>query len=115
MSWYKVLFYFHPLGECPTVAQLEYLVVHEGRVIKIITEVAARWEKMARRLNFNEGEVEILQRNHAGDVESACTDLFYRWLNGNHRQPVTWQIVVECLRDIDLNVAAHDLNTILVD
>jgi len=93
-------------------------VTHDGRVIKIVTEVAGRWERMARRLNFTEGEVEILQRRHASDVESACTDLFQRWLNpitGNHRQPVTWQTIVECLREIDLNVAAEDLNAILVD
>ena len=97
------------------MAQLEHLMTHDGKVITIVTEVAGRWERMARRLNLTEGEVEILQRRHASDVESACTDLFQRWLKGNHRQPVTWQTVVECLTEIDLNVAAEDLNAILVD
>ena len=103
------------LDEQPTMAQLEHLVAHDGRVIKIVTEVAGRWEKMARRLNFTEAEIEILQRNHISDVESACSGVFQRWLDGKHRLPVTWHTVVECLREVDLNVAAEDLNTILVD
>lgn len=106
---------FYLVAEHPTLAHLEYLVAKGGRVLKIVTEVAGRWEKMARSLNFTEGEIEIIQRNHPGDVESACSDVFKRWLERKHRHPVTWQTVVECLREVDLNVVAKDLNATLVD
>jgi len=97
------------------VAQLEQLRTHDGRVIKIVTEVAGNcsWEQMARRLNFKEPEVNIICKNHPSDVVSACTDMFGQWLAGNHRQPVTWQTVVDCLRELDLKVVANDLENIL--
>ena len=95
------------------MVQLEKLKTHDGRVIKIVTEVAGNWEQMARRLGFKEPEVKIIHKNHPNDVESACTDMFERWLAGEHRQPVTWQTVVDCLRELDLNVVANDLEEIL--
>ena len=101
------------LDECPDVPQLEQLRTHDGRVIKIVTEVAGRWEQMARRLDLKEPEVIIIRRNHPNDVESACTDMFGRWLAGKHRQPVTWQTVIDCLKEIDLNVVASDLEDLL--
>lgn len=97
------------------MSQLEHIMIHNGRVIAVVTEVAGRWERMARALDFSEAEVEILGRNCKNNVELACTDLFTRWLEGNHRQPVTWQTVIECLKELDLNVVAEDLNAILVD
>ena len=102
-----------PLDESPDMARLEQLRTHNERVIKIVTEVAGVWEQMARTLDFSEAEVIIIQRNHPSDVESACTDMFRRWLSGQHRQPVTWQTVIDCLRELDLNVVANDLEDIL--
>ena len=93
--------------------QLEQLRTHDGRIVKIVTEVAAHWKQMARSLGFKEQEVIIIHRNHPNDVESACIDMFERWLAGGHRQPVTWQTVVDCLRELDLNVVANDLENIL--
>ena len=101
------------LDECPDVVQLEQLRTQDGRVIKIVTEVAGDWEQMAQRLDFSEPEVIIIRRSHPNDVESACTDMFERWLAGEHRQPVTWQTVVDCLKELDLNVVASDLDNIL--
>ena len=95
------------------MVQLEQLRTHDGRVIRIVIEVAAHWEQMARRLGFKEPEVRTITRNHPCDVESACTDMFEQWLAGEHRKPVTWQTVVDCLKEIDLNVAASDLENIL--
>ena len=102
------------LGECPKVAQLEQLRSPDGKVIKIITEVAGVWEEMARRLDFSEPEVSIISRDHGNSVKLACTNVFVQWLAGEHRQPVTWQTVVDCLRELDLNVAAENLNAILL-
>jgi len=58
------------------VAQLEQLKTHDGRVIRIVTEVAGDWEQMARRLDFSEAEVIIIRRDHPNGVVSACTDMF---------------------------------------
>ena len=52
------------------MAQLEQLKTHDGRVIKIVTEVAGDWEQMARRLGFKELEVKIIHKNHPNDVVS---------------------------------------------
>ena len=94
---------------------MEQLRTHDGREITIVTEVAgiSNWEEMARRLDFKQSEVNIIRKNHPGDVKSACIDMFGQWLAGKHRKPVTWQTVVECLKELNLNVVANDLETIL--
>ena len=97
------------------MAQLEQLRTHDGGMIKIVTEVAGNcsWEQMARRLHFKEPEVNIIRKNHPNDVKSACIDMLGQWLKGEHRQPVTWQTVIDCLRELDLKVVANDLESIL--
>ena len=103
------------LGELPTVAQLKQLRSHNGKSIKIITEVAAEWEDMARSLDFSDAEVRNNSRDYGNSVELACTNVFAKWLEGNHKKPVTWQTVIDCLRELGMNVAAKDLNAILSD
>ena len=95
------------------MTQLQLLRTHDEREIKIVTEVAGMWEWMAGRLGLSDPEVIIIQRNHPNDVESACTDMFRRWLAGR-RQPVTWQTLINSLRELHLNVVASRLEDILL-
>ena len=95
------------------MTQLQLLRTHDEREIKIIREVAGMWEWMAGRLGLSDTEVIIIQRNHPNDVESACTDMFRRWLAGRG-QPVTWQTLINSLRELHLNVVASRLEDILL-
>ena len=40
-------------------------------------------------------------------------DIFQEWLLGRGKQPVTYTTLVECLRAVDLNVLADDIEEVL--
>ena len=95
---------------------LKLLQTRDGREIRIVTEIAGHnWQDMAFALEFSPAEVGVVSKNHPSDVEAACTDLLSRWLTGGHRKPVSWQTMVQCLREINLNSLAFRLEASLQD
>ena len=46
-------------------------------------------------------------------VVPCCREVFSRWLQGNeesgYRTPVSWQTVIECFRELELNAIAKNI------
>ena len=89
--------------------QLQKFVGMSGRVIRVVEEVSVDWEKLALALHFR-GTVIRAVRENKREVEAACRRILERWsLDGEGRQPATWEILVECLEDIEHVVLAENL------
>ena len=89
--------------------QLQRFVGVSGRVVRVVEEVSADWEKLALALHFRGGIIRAVRENER-QVEHACRHILEQWsLDGEGRQPVTWGTLVEVLVDIEHGTLAGDL------
>ena len=77
--------------------QLERFVGKNGMVFEVVKEVSTDWEKLALALHLRG---EIIREQWHFQPEAACCTILQRWLNGDGRQPVTWDTLLDCLEDI---------------
>ncbi len=47
-------------------------------------------------------------------IERCCQDMLYRWLDGEACQPVTWERVVQAIREIDKGILAEEVDKLLM-
>ena len=109
MGWYSA-------GAKPLLHQLYLLKVGDSRK-RIIEEVGVDWEKLAYRLEFGHAVVRTIKENNSGKeerVESSCRDMLCRWLDGGACQPVTWERLVEAIRDIPRDTLATQVEELLL-
>ena len=45
---------------------------------------------------------------HGSPLDSTAA-ILHQWLEGKGRQPVTWRTLIECLRDMKLNIVAESI------
>ena len=88
------------LGDRPTQQQLQILRGH-GEEVKIISEAANQWEKLAFVMGLNYPDTQKIKLVTNG-AEKACLSLFILWLEGNTPKPISWDQLFQCLRDADL-------------
>ena len=88
-------------GDRPELWQLQKFVGVRGRVVRVMEEISADWEKLALALHFRGGVIRTVRKSEQFQVEKACCTILHRWLDGEGLQPVTWGTLVECLEDID--------------
>ena len=100
---------FLTLAKKPTFHQLLWLRGREEKTVKVVEEVAAKWELLAYALHFSPAIVETIRRDKLHECVPACQEILHRWLNGETRQPVSWQTLINSLRDCDFNTLADDL------
>ena len=96
-------------GDRPELWQLQRFVGVSGRVVRVMEEISADWEKIALALHFSGGVIRAVRESEHFQVERACRTILHRWLDGQGLQPVTWDTLVECLEDINHGSLAGDL------
>ena len=93
----------------PTLKDLDGLVVGE---------VAGKWEPVAIQLGVEESLIAIVTRNHPGDCEGACRDVFVRWLKGERnsgRKEKTWHALLKALERSGFGTLANGLRRQMVE
>ena len=83
-----------------------------GKVIKVITSTAAKWEQVATRLYLDHHIIEHIKRDHYQTVP-CCRKIFERWLDGEGRQPATWKTLIIALEEADFSELANDLQKLI--
>ena len=78
--------------------------------MKVIEGVAAEWEELAKALHFDSSVIE-----HMRGTEYACWDILWRWLEGETRQPVNWDTLIESLIEAGFVAIATDLQEAVED
>ena len=99
------------LDDSPTLPALQHFPVKNGH-IDIAREIGPDYEKFGTLLLEDKNGVEVkniklYKRDHPVHI---TVEILHEWLQGKGRMPVTWQTLVECLRDIDLNVLADKID-----
>ena len=65
-----------------------------------MTEVAAKWQKVATMLGVKKSIIDAEATNHPKDCEGACNAIFSRWLKGDRNtgeQERTWSTILSAL------------------
>ena len=90
---------------------LSNLKSKSGERINIINKVSPRWSEFAVQLDFdNDGTtMQMIRERCYPDPEDCCKEMMREWLSGKGRQPVTWELLVEILKDCELEVLAKQV------
>ena len=83
--------------------------------LNIIQRTSTRYTKLAMYLldDDNCEIVDCLKEKYRGDPEEIVTAVYKKWINGAGRKPVTYQTLVDVLRDIELTSLAEEIETAL--
>jgi len=94
----------------PTLPQLL-----NTRYVKIVTEIGAKYETFGvLLLNDQTGtKITAIEHKRSNNAELINIDILKEWLQGNGKKPVTWQTLVDVLKDIGLFVLAKDIEASL--
>ena len=97
------------IDSTPKLHQLGYLKRH-NRTIKVMEHVAFKWELVATQLHFEGHLINTIRRDAQHQADSACRDMFIKWLEGVGRKPTTWRTLIDTLHEAGLSGVAHELD-----
>ena len=106
---------FSSPADKPKLYQLQCLQCR-GRRVKIIETVAAKWEEVALALHFEGHTIQNIRYDpHIQSIDTACRVMLQKWLDGEGRQPVAWETLMDALIDIGFVAVVEDLQEILIN
>jgi len=106
---------FSSTADKPKLYQLQCLQC-QGRRVKIIENVAAKWEKVALALHFEGHTIQNIRSDpHIQCIDTACRVMLQKWLDGegSQHQQVTWGTLMDALIDIGFVTLVKELQEIL--
>ena len=84
-----------------------------GKTVKVISRVAAKWEEVATRLHFEGHDISRIKKDEHYQSFDACRSMFVEWLEGKGRTPTTWETIIKVLEEVELANVASDLRDTL--
>ena len=104
----------HNLGTRPNLLELLQFTCTDGGKINIPVEISTRHMKFGTLLldDRNGSRVRNLVYEHHYKVEEINTAILQEWVIGKGKQPVTWETLVEVLRNIELSTLAGEIEAV---
>ena len=104
----------YSLAGKPTLPELLRFSLADEKRINIAKEIGDEYKCFGTLLLEDETgqKVKNMESKHHSDPSKINTLILEEWLNGKGKKPVTWAILVEVLRDIELSTLANNINTI---
>ena len=99
----------------PTLLELD-LLKGRTKTVSIINNAAYRWEILATRLNLEGNDIKRIDRDTHLQSVNACRNVLIEWLGGKDRvrKPITWETLIEALKEANLSELAKDVQEILL-
>ena len=94
-------------GDRPTLPELQHFPTKDG-FRDIVGEIANEYQNFGIPLlnDTNGDKVESIKKAQLQSPVAITREILRQWLHGSGRLPVTWKILVECLKEAELNTAA---------
>ena len=80
--------------------------------LKVVENVAHDWKKLGLLLEINYDVLQTIAKNNAFHMD-CCLEVLQKWLNGCACHPITWERLIEALKDADYLRLASDLEKLL--
>ena len=76
--------------------------MRDGRKVRIIKSIAAKWDALAIRFGFEGMTISTIRKGAFYQPDDACCKMFTRWLNGEEglKRP-TWYNLIQCLEETE--------------
>ena len=107
--------YMHLYTDAPTLKQLTTYLVDgkKEKTLNIIQRTSTHYTNLSMFLldDVNQHIINSLKEKFHHDPEKIVTAVYERWISGTGKKPVTWQTLVDVLRDIQLNSLADEIDT----
>ena len=100
------------MSSVPKLHQIDH-IEGNGKVVKVITHVAAEWERVATRMYFGHNIIDCIKRDNHYQTVSCCRKMFGEWLGGKGREPVNWKTLITALEEADFSELASELQNII--
>ena len=86
-----------------------------GKELNIIDYTASRWTDIAIAMDFDDtGHTQKTIQDDYNNVTKRCNATFGMWLEGQgRRQPATWSMLIQILKECKLNALAVDIEEML--
>ena len=101
----------YTIGSAPELHLLLCLKV-DGKQLKLVESVAVEWKQLGLALKFNYSLLEAIETKKI-TCEDCCLEMLHKWLSGEACQPITWERLIEALRDLELASLAAQLEEML--
>lgn len=77
----------------------------------VIGFAAHQWEDLGIELNIddNGSKLDEIKKERRGDEAKCCLDVLKAWLQGAGEEPKTWEVLLNCLREIGANEAVQSI------
>ena len=111
-----ISFFLQSIGHPPDLPTLRHFPVKNG-FIDVAVKIGTDYELFGTfLLQDNDGnKVKTIERSERGDPLRITVEILRQWLQGNGKLPVTWQTLVQCLRNSNLNVISDSIETSLLE
>ena len=108
-QYHDVLF----TGGQPTLIELVRFRGRDRR-INIPQEISTKYHQFGILLleDTNGARVRNMEHKHQRDAELISMEILQEWASGRGRKPVSWEILTEVLRDVELGQLASDIEAI---
>ena len=83
-----------------------------GKKIKVIDSIGSQWEELAKALNMEQEDIDMIKTTHGDNDQEACRVMLATWLEGNNGE-VSWTVFIQALIDAGLPDLADSLKDIL--
>ena len=102
------------VGSLPSldIKALEVTEGHGGKRIKIIDGIGSQWEELAKALDMEQEDIDIIKTIHGDNDQKACRVMLATWLEGNNDE-VSWTVLSQALIDAGLPDLADSLKDVL--
>lgn len=105
-------------SEQPTM-ELIYLIKYtksDGQMkeFRLLQNVQRHWEDIGILVGIHPNTLKSFQLQRGNNLEKQCQDVFQTWLEqGLKKYPVTWNGLLEVLKDVQLNEISRELEKVL--
>ena len=105
-------FYYHAAGNTPTLLELLNFPGQKKK-INIPQVIGKQYKRFGTILLKDDygARVDNIVHKHRESAEDINTEILQEWLTGKGKQPVTWETLVNVLKDIELSTLAGDIST----
>ena len=110
-----ILMYLHSI-DLPTLYELIDFTLCDGTRLNVAERIGIDSSLFGIRLlkDATGAKISAIEKTHRGRPIDINREILQEWMGGRGR-PVTWNVLVEVLKDIHLNVLADSISTVKLD